>query len=71
MNGLLYMKTFFMTNQVQSFAPLKDQHLVVNNICKHLTSPCVHNGQDLKDIITRPNLHYSARQGLKGVGGGT
>jgi hypothetical protein len=54
---------------VQSFAPLKDPHLVVNNICKHLTSPYVYSGQDLKDTITKPNLHYSGRQGLKGVGG--
>ncbi len=60
-----------MTNEMQSFAPLKDSHLVTNNICKHLTSPCVYNGQDLKDAITRPNSHYSARQGLKCVDGGS
>jgi len=71
MNGYIHMKTFFMTNQVQSFAPLKGSHLVVNNIWKHLTSPCVYSGQDLKDIIIIPNLHYSARQGLKGVGDGS
>jgi hypothetical protein len=65
------MKTFFMTNQVQSFAQFKDSHLFANNIWKHLTSPYVYNGQDLKDTITRPNLHYSARQSLKGVGGGS
>jgi hypothetical protein len=58
-----------MTNQLQSFPALKDPHPIVNNICKHLTSPCVYSGQDLKDTITRPDLHHNARQGIKGVGG--
>ncbi len=40
--------------------------------CKHLTSPkspCVYSGKDFEDIIVKPNLQYSAKQGPKGVGG--